>query len=273
MTRLESRPRSRRHRQPANRNPHPRSAHRSRPRGGNDGADQTMVERPDRRSEHQTDIGQAADFMAGPISTYCGSVSSGQHDCGRLQHQNCVRANIQPRLTLTRNDTDDSSQMGHPAAAADHRVGRSLGNGANDTNDVYATVAARHPDESVVAPLRSTAVESATAETNSTQRAGHPGNIAKHGRIGWQKASGYNKRSRVETTRWSVQAGHRQWVAAADRCQAGNRDRRVRLRPQPYAESWTPDFRPHHVNVNTKGGLRDFTTLRVSMHQRGRKVT
>ena len=74
------------------------------------------------------------------------------------------------------------------------------GDGRDDSNDVYATVAAKHPDAAVVVPPRSTAVESETAETNPTQRDGHLRGIAERGRIGWQKASGYNKRSRVETT-------------------------------------------------------------------------
>ena len=65
--------------------------------------------------------------------------------------------------------------------------------------DVYATVAA-HSNAAVIVPPRSAAVESATAETNPTQRDGHLRGIAERGRIGWQKASGYNKRSRVETT-------------------------------------------------------------------------
>jgi hypothetical protein len=46
---------------------------------------------------------------------------------------------------------------------------------------------------------RATAVLSETAETAPTQRDRHLQCIAERGRMGWQKASGYNKRSRVET--------------------------------------------------------------------------
>jgi hypothetical protein len=42
-------------------------------------------------------------------------------------------------------------------------------------------------------------VPSETAETDPTQRDRHLESIAEKGRIGWQKMSGYNKRSRVET--------------------------------------------------------------------------
>jgi hypothetical protein len=43
------------------------------------------------------------------------------------------------------------------------------------------------------------AVPSAAAATDPTQRDRHLQNIADKGRIGWQKISGYNRRSRIET--------------------------------------------------------------------------
>ena len=49
-------------------------------------------------------------------------------------------------------------------------------------------------------PPRATAVPSATAETAPTQRDRHLQFIAEHGRIAWQKASGYTKRARAEAT-------------------------------------------------------------------------
>jgi hypothetical protein len=69
---------------------------------------------------------------------------------------------------------------------------------AYDTNDVYVAVAERHPCAAVIAPPRSTAVLSEATEAKPTQRDLHLQGMARHGRIGWQKASGYNKRSRVE---------------------------------------------------------------------------
>jgi hypothetical protein len=76
--------------------------------------------------------------------------------------------------------------------------------GAFDREDVYAGVAARHPEADVVVPPRSGAVPSATAGTAPTQRDRHIGVIAKRGRMGWQKASGYNWRALVEAdiSRW-----------------------------------------------------------------------
>jgi hypothetical protein len=46
---------------------------------------------------------------------------------------------------------------------------------------------------------RSTATPSETVETEPTRRNRHLQGIAEKGKIGGQKMSGYNKRSRVET--------------------------------------------------------------------------
>ena len=58
-------------------------------------------------------------------------------------------------------------------------------------------------------PPRSTAVPSETAETAPTQRDRHLQHIAEHGRMAWQKASGYTKRARVEAAigRWKQVIG------------------------------------------------------------------
>ena len=83
--------------------------------------------------------------------------------------------------------------------------------GAYDHESVYANVAARQPGADVVVPPRSTAVPSATAETAPTQRDRHVQLIAEKGRMGWQKASGYNARPG---------RGHRGPVQAGDRRRA-----------------------------------------------------
>src|SRR3954462_5664116 len=59
---------------------------------------------------------------------------------------------------------------------------------------------ARPPSGAVVVPPRSPAVPNATAETAPTQRDRHLQLIAEKGRMGWQKASGYNARARAEAT-------------------------------------------------------------------------
>jgi hypothetical protein len=49
-------------------------------------------------------------------------------------------------------------------------------------------------------PPRSNAVPSGAAETTPTQRDRHLRLLAERGRLGWQKASGYNRRALAEAT-------------------------------------------------------------------------
>src|SRR5438309_3950848 len=67
-----------------------------------------------------------------------------------------------------------------------------------DRDDVYREVCQRHPDAAVIVPPRSSAVPSATAKTAPTKRDRHLQLIAERGRMGWQRASGYNWRALVE---------------------------------------------------------------------------
>ena len=63
---------------------------------------------------------------------------------------------------------------------------------------------ARYPAAAVVVPPRANAVPSAAVETAPTQRDRHLRCIAERGRMGWQRASGYNWRALVESdiSRW-----------------------------------------------------------------------
>src|SRR3954453_10880659 len=102
--------------------------------------------------------------------------------------------------TLTTQDVDDASQVGPLLDQVDGQIASFTGDGAYDQESVYADVAERQPDADVVVPPRSTAVPSATAEIAPTQRDRHLELIAEKGRMGWQKASGYNARARAEAT-------------------------------------------------------------------------
>jgi len=93
---------------------------------------------------------------------------------------------------------DDAAQVGPLLDQVTGAVTSFTADGAYDQGSVYADVAARHPDAAVVVPPRSTAVPSEAAATEPTQRDRHLQRIAEHGRMGWQKASGYNKRARAE---------------------------------------------------------------------------
>jgi len=100
---------------------------------------------------------------------------------------------------LTTNDVDDVSQIGRLLDQVEGPVASFTGDGAYDQDGVYRAVIGRDPDAAVIVPPRSTAVLSETAETAPTQRDRHLQCIAEKGRMAWQKASGYNRRSRVET--------------------------------------------------------------------------
>ena len=82
----------------------------------------------------------------------------------------------------------------------DGPVASFTGDGGYDQEGVYSGVAARHPEASIIVPPRSTAVPSDTAETAPTQRDHHLQLIAEKGRMGWQRASGYNRRAGIEAT-------------------------------------------------------------------------
>ena len=100
--------------------------------------------------------------------------------------------------TLTTNDVDDASQVGPLLDQMEGPVVSFTGDGAYDQDSVDRTVLDRDPETAIIVPPRSTAVPSETAETEPTQRDRHLQCIAEKGRMGWQKLSGYNKRSRVE---------------------------------------------------------------------------
>src|SRR5215211_5510081 len=105
---------------------------------------------------------------------------------------------------LTDKDADDGSQVGPLLERIEGAVASFTGDGAYDRDDVYTEVAARHPAAAVIVPPRANAVPSAAAESAPTQRDAHLRCIAKRGRLGWQKASGYNWRALVECdiSRW-----------------------------------------------------------------------
>ncbi len=101
-------------------------------------------------------------------------------------------------VALTTNDVDDGSQVGPLLGQVAGPVASFTADGAYDRDDVYGAVAAHHPEAAVIVPPRSTAVPSETAATEPTQRDRHLQHIAEHGRMAWQKASGYNWRALVE---------------------------------------------------------------------------
>lgn len=75
-----------------------------------------------------------------------------------------------------------------------------MADGAYDGDPVYRAVADRAPAATVIIPPRATAVASQAAAAGApTPRDRHIEMIAAKGRLGWQQAVGYGRRSLVET--------------------------------------------------------------------------
>ena len=105
---------------------------------------------------------------------------------------------------LTGKEADDRSRVGPLLDRVDGPVASFTGDGAYDRDDVYAEVAARHPEAAVVVPPRANAAPSEAAETAPTQRDAHLRCTAERGRMGWQRSSGCGWRALVESdvSRW-----------------------------------------------------------------------
>lgn len=106
--------------------------------------------------------------------------------------------------TLTDHDVDDASQVGPLLEQIDEPLAAFVADGAYDQTGVTETVVEHTPDAAVIVPPRSTAVPSANAATNPTQRDRHLQSIVEHGRMAWQKTSRYTVRALVEAvfSRW-----------------------------------------------------------------------
>ena len=100
--------------------------------------------------------------------------------------------------TLTDHDVDDASQVGPLLDRIAEPLVAVIADGAYDQSGVYEAVTKRHPGSGVVAPPRSTAVPSDTAQSAPAQRDRHLQAIAADGRKAWQATSGYNLRALVE---------------------------------------------------------------------------
>lgn len=109
---------------------------------------------------------------------------------------------------LTTNDEGDASQIGPLLEQISAPIASVTADGAYDGEPVYRTVAERQPDPpvAVVIPPRSTAVPSLNAATTPSQRDWHIQMIQAKGRLGWQKAVGYGRRSHAETAMFRYKA-------------------------------------------------------------------
>jgi hypothetical protein len=101
--------------------------------------------------------------------------------------------------TLTDQDTNDPSQVAPLLDQIDRPIARVTADGAYDGAPTYATIVAHSDDIEVVIPPRSTAVFNGE-RSSFAQRDRHLEMITERGRLAWQKATDYGRRSLVETT-------------------------------------------------------------------------
>ena len=73
-----------------------------------------------------------------------------------------------------------------------------MGDGAYDRSHVLDTVLTKNPTVKFIVPPCKGAMLGSTATTAPTQRNLHIRSINEHGRMNWQKASGYNRRPTKE---------------------------------------------------------------------------
>ena len=111
--------------------------------------------------------------------------------------------------SLTAKEVDDGAAVGPLLDQVTAAVASFTVDGGYDQDNVSAAVAARHPEAAIIKPPRTTAVPSKAIATAPTQRDRHLQHVAEHGRMAWQKASGYTKRALVEVAiaRWKQVIG------------------------------------------------------------------
>ena len=99
---------------------------------------------------------------------------------------------------LTGNEDGDASLVGPLLDQITRPINAVIADGAYDGEPVYRAVSAHTPEAEVIIPPRTTAVLSDTAASAPTQRDQHIQMIAERGRLGWQRAVRYGRRSLVE---------------------------------------------------------------------------
>jgi hypothetical protein len=96
----------------------------------------------------------------------------------------------------TPDDVGDVTEIPSLLDQIDADVASMTADDAYDGEAVYHAVAERYPGAAVIIPPR---VMSVTGGTTAIQRDLHIATIAKHGRMGWRRRSGYNRQSLIET--------------------------------------------------------------------------
>ncbi len=96
---------------------------------------------------------------------------------------------------LTSTEDGDASLVGPLLDQIARPVGTVLADGAYDGEPVYRAVTAHSPAAEVIIPPRANTVPSDTSGSTPSQRDRHIQLISKRGRLGWQRAVQYGRRS------------------------------------------------------------------------------
>ena len=101
---------------------------------------------------------------------------------------------------LTEGHADDAAQAPNLLGQAEGSFVTVTADGAYDSDAVYQAATRRHgPPPDVIIPPRASAVLSTNDPAARTQRDRHLQLIAEQGRMGWQRTTGYGRRSLIET--------------------------------------------------------------------------
>ena len=166
-------------------------------------------------------------------------------------------------VELTPDDGGDVSEIPRLLDQIETDVVSMTADGAYDGEAVYNAVAERHPGAAVIIPPRITAVANGTT---ATQRDLHIAAIAKHGRMGWQRCSGYNRRSLIETAmfRYKTIVGA---TTPTARTLPKSTNRGANWMQHSQSDGRASACRPQSGSTDMRVGTGDAVSAR-SMHQR-----
>jgi hypothetical protein len=149
---------------------------------------------------------------------------------------------------LTTDDVGDPTALPGLLDQVDGPVALFLADGAYDGEPTSDLLAARFGSMiEVTIPPPKTAILSAIAGQNPTARDCHIADIAARGRMAWQKASGYNQRSRGETPHGPLEGRHRAQAKSSRLRKPENGSEDWRPRAEPDARTRSSAFRTHRL--------------------------
>ncbi|MGO6943079.1 transposase [Rhizobium johnstonii] len=144
---------------------------------------------------------------------------------------------------MTGQDMGDSSQVGPLLDQIDGPIGKFIADGAHDDDPTYDAVTKHSAGAAVVISPRANAIDRSDTGIDS-QCDRHIAAINTDGRMKWQTATGYGKRSLVRGCDRRLQVDHRTPAASTLIPRATDRSCYRRRRPQPNAGMCMAEVRP-----------------------------